>query len=61
LQPCGPVSLPADIAMQQQPLSAVVVEVVEDRRRYAVLTLKRESRWNSGSAAVHHPRIKLLP
>jgi hypothetical protein len=47
--------------MQQQPLSAVVVKVVEAVAGTSCLTLNRESRCDSGSAAVHHPQIKLLP
>jgi hypothetical protein len=47
--------------MQQQPLSAVVVEVVEAVAGTPCLTLNQESRCDSGSAPVHHPQIKLLP
>jgi hypothetical protein len=47
------------IAMQQ-PLPAVVVEVVEAVADTPCLTLKREFRCDSGSAAVHHTGIKLL-
>jgi hypothetical protein len=44
-----------------QPLSAVVVEVVEAVADTLCLTLNRESQRDLGSAAVHHRRIKLLP
>jgi hypothetical protein len=47
--------------MQQQPLSAVVVDVVEAVADTPCLTLNQESRCDPGSAAVHHTRIKLLP
>jgi hypothetical protein len=47
--------------MQQQPLPAVLVEVVEAVADMLWLTLNPESRGDSGSAAVHHPQIKLLP
>ena len=59
-QPCGSVSLPADTAMQQ-PLPAVLVEVVVAVADTLCLTLNRESRCDSGSTAVHHTGIKLLP
>jgi hypothetical protein len=55
------VSLPANTTAQQQPLPAVIVEVVEAVAGTLCLTLNREDRCHSGSAAVHHPRIKLLP
>jgi hypothetical protein len=42
------------------PLPAVVVEVVEAVADTPCLTLKREFRCDSGSAAVHHTGIKLL-
>jgi hypothetical protein len=47
--------------MPQQPLSAVVVEVVEAVADTPCLTLNQETRCDSGSAAVHHTGIKLLP
>jgi hypothetical protein len=46
--------------MQQQPLSAVVVEVVEAVAGTPCLTLNQDSRYDSASAAVHHSGIKLL-